>query len=175
MTNLNLDFSSMLSKLETELKSLISSRQLSQPLMIGIHSGGAWIAEILHQRLGLQEPLGLMDISFYRDDFSQMGMHPKVKPSQLPAHMEGRDIILIDDVFYTGRTSRAALNEIFDYGRPSQVTLGVLIERDGRQVPLRPDCTGSIINLPKGERIKLTGPAPLGIHIKPSDTETTAA
>ncbi len=175
MTNLKLDFSSILSKLETELKSLISSRKLNLPIMIGIHSGGAWIAEILHQRLKLTEPLGLMDISFYRDDFTQMGMHPKVKPSQLPAHMEGRDIILIDDVFYTGRTSRAALNEIFDYGRPNQVILGVLIERDGRQVPLRPDCMGSIINLPKGERIKLTGPAPLGIHIQPSITETTAA
>jgi pyrimidine operon attenuation protein/uracil phosphoribosyltransferase len=107
-----------------------------------------------------------MDIAFYRDDFSQIGMHPNVKPSQLPHHLEGRDIILVDDVFYTGRTIRAALNEIFDYGRPNQVLLAVLIERNGRQIPLRPDCVGTRIELPAGERIKLTGPEPLAIHIQ---------
>lgn len=166
MTNNTLEIPALLTKLETELKTLISSRKLENPLMIGIHSGGAWIAEHLHQRLNIQEPLGVMDISFYRDDFSQIGMNPKVKPSQLPTHMEGRDIILIDDVFYTGRTIRAALNEVFDYGRPNQVVLGVLIERNGRQIPLRPDCAGCSITLPAGQRIKLTGSDPLGIHIQ---------
>jgi len=175
MTNTPLEIPALLSKLETEIKSVILSRNLTNPVMIGIHSGGAWIAEQLHQRLNIQEPLGLMDISFYRDDFSQIGINPKVKPSHLPSHMEGRDIILIDDVFYTGRTVRAALNEIFDYGRPNQVVLGVLIERDGRQVPLQPDCTGCSITLPLGQRIKLTGPMPLGIHIQSFTTEKTAA
>ncbi len=102
-------------------------------------------------------------------------MHPKVKPSHLPFNIEGRDIILIDDVFYTGRTIRAALNEIFDYGRPNSVTLGVLIERDGRQIPLQPDCVGCSIILPKGQRIKLTGPEPLGTHIETVPTKKTAA
>ena len=125
MTHNNLKLPILLTTLESELKVLISSRKLDNPLMIGIHSGGVWVAEQLHQRLNIQEPLGVMDISFYRDDFSQIGMNPKVKPSQLPAHMEGRNIILIDDVFYTGRTIRAALNEVFDYGRPSQVLLAV--------------------------------------------------
>jgi len=171
----NFDIPSLLTKLETELKDLISSRKLSNPLMIGVHSGGAWIAEQLHQRLNIQDPLGVMDISFYRDDFSQIGMHPQVKPSQLPAHMEGRDIILIDDVFYTGRTVRAALNEIFDYGRPKQVLLGVLIERDGQQIPLKPDCVGCSITLPAGQRIKLTGPIPLGVDIQSFDNELTTA
>lgn len=171
----NLEIPVLLDKLEAELKSLIDKRGLENPLMIGIHSGGAWIAQQLHQRLSIEEPLGLIDISFYRDDFSQLGMHPKVKPSQLPAHMEGRDIILIDDVFYTGRTVRAALNEIFDYGRPNRVVLGVLIERDGRQIPLQPDCVGCSIALPEGQRIKLTGPSPLGIHIQSFSTEKTAA
>ncbi|RLA18545.1 MAG: bifunctional pyr operon transcriptional regulator/uracil phosphoribosyltransferase PyrR [Gammaproteobacteria bacterium] len=166
MTDDKLEIPALLSTLETNLKQQISIRKLKDPLMIGIHSGGVWIAEQLHKNLNIKEPLALMDISFYRDDFSQLGMHPKVKPSQLPAHMEGRDILLIDDVFYTGRTSRAALNEIFDYGRPNQVVLGVLIERDGRQVPLQPDCNGRKIILPKGQRIKLTGPSPLGIHIQ---------
>ncbi len=175
MTHTHLDIPSLLTKLETELKVLITSRKLENPLMIGIHNGGVWVAEQLHQRLNIAEPLALMDISFYRDDFSQIGIHPKVKPSQLPAQMEGRDIILIDDVFYTGRTARAALNEIFDFGRPNQVVLGVLIERDGRQVPLQPDCAGCSITLPAGQSIKLTGPSPLGIHIQPFNTEFTAA
>ena len=166
MTDNTLEIPALLTKLEADLKQLIAARKLDNPLMIGIHSGGVWIAEQLHQRLNIQEPLGLMDISFYRDDFSQIGMNPKVKPSQLPAHMEGRDIILIDDVFYTGRTIRAALNEIFDYGRPNQVVLGVLIERDGRQIPIKPDCSGCTIKLPAGQRIKLTGPDPLNTYIQ---------
>ncbi len=165
MTLTNQDIPALLDTLETELKKQIASRNLHNPLMIGIHSGGVWIAEEMHKRLNIREPLGKMDISFYRDDFSQIGMHPKIKPSQLPAHVEGRDIILIDDVFYTGRTIRAALNEIFDYGRPNQVLLAVLIERDGRQIPLRPDCCGRSVKMQPGQRIKLTGPEPLGIHI----------
>ncbi|MFM8342808.1 MAG: bifunctional pyr operon transcriptional regulator/uracil phosphoribosyltransferase PyrR [Methylomonas sp.] len=161
-----LNIANLLDQLETAIRLQIQQRQLHNPLLIGIHSGGAWIAEQIHQRLGIQEPLGLLDITFYRDDFSQIGMHPKVKTSQLPTHLEGRDIILIDDVFYTGRTIRAALNEIFDYGRPNQVLLAVLIERNGRQIPLQPDCVGGQINLPAGQRIKLTGPEPLAIHIQ---------
>lgn len=161
---LNIDV--LLDQLESAIRQQIDSRQLDNPILIGIHSGGAWIAKHMHQRLGIQEPLGLLDITFYRDDFSQIGMHPKVKPSQLPCHVEGRNIILIDDVFYTGRTIRAALNEIFDYGRPNQVVLAVLIERNGRQIPLQPDCYGAHVELPDGQRIKLSGPEPLGIDIQ---------
>jgi pyrimidine operon attenuation protein/uracil phosphoribosyltransferase len=168
----NLQIDTLLDKLEFEIQSKIAERKLKNPLLIGIHSGGGWVAQHIHQRLGIVEPLGLLDITFYRDDFSQIGMHPKVKPSQLPSHLEGRDIVLIDDVFYTGRTIRAALNEIFDFGRPNQVLLAVLIERDGRQIPLQPDCIGQRIILPEGQRIKLTGPEPLSIHIQ---TVTCAA
>jgi pyrimidine operon attenuation protein/uracil phosphoribosyltransferase len=134
--------------------------------MIGIRTGGVWIAEIMHTRLAIPEPLGLLDISFYRDDFSQIGVHPNVKPSHLPHNIEGRDIILIDDVFYTGRTIRAALNEIFDYGRPRQVVLAALIERNGKQIPIAPDCVGTRLVLNSGQRIKLTGPEPLSIVIE---------
>jgi len=164
-----LEIDDLLNKLEAELKRIIVERQLTNPLMIGIRTGGVWIAEQMHQRLDISEPLGLLDISFYRDDFSQIGVNPNVKPSQLPPHIEGRDIILIDDVFYTGRTIRAALNEIFDYGRPNQVVLAVLIERDGRQIPLCPDCAGASINLKADQRIKLTGPEPLAIHLQTLD------
>ncbi len=164
-----LEIHDLLNKLEAELKRIIVERQLTNPLMIGIRTGGVWIAEQMHQRLNISEPLGLLDISFYRDDFSQIGVNPNVKPSQLPPQIEGRDIILIDDVFYTGRTIRAALNEIFDYGRPNQVVLAVLIERDGRQIPLCPDCVGASITLNAGQRIKLTGPEPLAIHLQTLD------
>lgn len=166
MTQAIPDITTLLANLETDLKIQIAARKLKNPLMIGIQSGGVWIAEHLHRCLDIQEPLGSLDIAFYRDDFSQLGLHPKVKPSQLPTHVEGRDIILIDDVYYTGRTIRAALNEIFDYGRPNKIVLGVLIERDGRQLPTRPDCSGSTFTLPEKQRIKLTGPTPLGIHIQ---------
>ena len=167
----SLSIAPLLDTLEDAIREQISLRKLNNPILIGIHSGGGWIARQMHQRLNIAEPLGLLDITFYRDDFSQIGMHPKVKPSQLPCHVEGRDIILIDDVFYTGRTIRAALNEIFDYGRPNQVVLAVLIERNGRQIPLQPDCCGTRLELPEGQRIKLTGPEPLGIAIQ----MTTAA
>lgn len=166
MPTSSLNIAELLDSLESAIREQISLRRLVNPLLIGIHSGGTWVAQQIHERLGISEPLGQLDITFYRDDFSQIGMHPKVKPSQLPTHLEGRDIILIDDVFYTGRTIRAALNEIFDYGRPNQVVLAVLIERNGRQIPLQPDCHGTRIDLPEGQRIKLTGPDPLGIHIE---------
>ncbi len=165
-----LEIHDLLNKLEVELKRTISERQLIDPVMIGIRTGGVWVAEQMYQRLKLTEPLGLLDISFYRDDFSQIGVNPNVKPSQLPPHIEGRDIILIDDVFYTGRTIRAALNEIFDYGRPNQIILAVLIERDGRQIPLSPDCVGTSIKLKKGQRIKLIGPEPLAIELQTLDS-----
>ena len=164
-----LEIHDLLNRLEAELKRIIIERQLTDPLMIGIRTGGVWIAEQMHERLNISEPLGLLDISFYRDDFSQIGVNPNVKPSQLPPQIEGRNIILIDDVFYTGRTIRAALNEIFDYGRPNQVVLAVLIERDGRQIPLCPDCVGASITLTAGQRIKLTGPEPLAIHLQTLD------
>jgi pyrimidine operon attenuation protein/uracil phosphoribosyltransferase len=155
------EIAALLDRLEASLRGEIARRNLAGPAMIGIHTGGAWIAERLHTRLNLKEPLGVLNIAFYRDDFSQIGMHPQVQPSKLPFRVEGRNILLIDDVFYTGRTVRAALNEIFDYGRPAQVVLGVLLERDGRQIPIRPDCAGGELTLEPGQRIKLTGPAPL--------------
>lgn len=165
-----LEIPELLNKLEAELRQTIAERQLVDPLIIGIRTGGVWIAEIMHQRLAINEPPGLLDISFYRDDFSQIGVHPNVKPSQIPS-TEGRDIILIDDVFCTGRTIRAALNEIFDYGRPRQVVLAVLIERQGKQIPIAPDCVGTRLALDAEQKIKLTGPEPLAIEIVAAESK----
>lgn len=159
------DVETLLGEMTQQLRAL----QIDNPLMIGIHSGGVWVAEELHRRLGLEEPLGSLDISFYRDDFSRIGMHPEVKPSNLPFEVEGRTIILVDDVLQTGRTIRAALNEIFDYGRPARVVLAVLIERRGRELPIRADVAGSQIELAADEQVKLTGPDNMSLSIqKPS-------
>jgi pyrimidine operon attenuation protein/uracil phosphoribosyltransferase len=133
--------------------------------MIGIHSGGVWIAERLHRQLGVKQPLGKLDISFYRDDFSRIGMNPQVKPSQLPATVEGCHVILVDDILHTGRTVRAALNEIFDYGRPASVTLVVLGERSGRELPIQADVVGQHFQLDTHEHIKLSGPEKLSLEI----------
>jgi pyrimidine operon attenuation protein/uracil phosphoribosyltransferase len=104
-------------------------------LIIGIHSGGAWVAEYLHRQLGLATPLGTLDVAFYRDDYASRGLH-KSRKSTIPVDIEGRDVILVDDVLYSGRTTRAALNELFDYGRPARVDLAVLIDRGDRQLPI---------------------------------------
>lgn len=143
------------------LRVLLEQRAIAAPLMIGIHTGGVWVAERLHARLGLSEPLGLLDISFYRDDFTRIGMHPQVRPSQLPVAVEDRHLILVDDVLQTGRTIRAALNVLFDYGRPKSVILAALAERDGRQLPIEPNVVGLHARLEPGEQIKLAGPEPL--------------
>jgi pyrimidine operon attenuation protein/uracil phosphoribosyltransferase len=143
------------------LGTLIAERGLCAPLMVGIHTGGVWVARRLHAALGLAEPLGSLDISFYRDDFTRLGLHPQVRPSHLPVATDGRHIILVDDVLQTGRTIRAALNVLFDYGRPRSVILAVLAERDGRQLPIAADVVGLHARLEPGEQIKLTGPEPL--------------
>ncbi|MCX7108948.1 MAG: bifunctional pyr operon transcriptional regulator/uracil phosphoribosyltransferase PyrR [Proteobacteria bacterium] len=166
MIDFRLSVEKMLDRLHAGLVAEITRRELHDPLMIGIHTGGGWIAEKLHARLGLHEPLGLLNISFYRDDFSQIGIHPRVIPSSLPFRVDGRDIILIDDVLHTGRTIRAALNEIFDYGRPAQVVLGVLIDRNGRHIPVQADCVGGRMDLGPDEKIKLSGPDPLALSIQ---------
>lgn len=127
------------------------------PVMVGIHTGGVWIAQKLHARLGITEPLGTLDISFYRDDFSRVGVNPQVKASNLPLNIDDRHIILVDDVLQTGRTIRAALNEIFDYGRPASVSLAVLIERDGRELPIEAQVVGEHLKLSKNKHVKLIG------------------
>ena len=107
----------------------------------------------------------MLDISFYRDDFSQIGLNPQVKPSQLPLDISGKHIILIDDVLHTGRTVRAALNELFDYGRPASVTLVVLIDRGGRELPVTADVVGMRLDLQPHQQVKLSGPEPLGLKV----------
>lgn len=138
----------------------------NDPLMIGIHTGGVWVAERLHELLDLQEPLGTLDISFYRDDFTRVGMNPQVRTSHLPVNVEDRHLILVDDVLHTGRTIRAALNEIFDYGRPASVMLVCLVERGGRELPIEPQVVGERVKLGRNQHVKLLGPEKLELRVQ---------
>lgn len=124
--------------------------------LVGIRSGGAWLAERMHSALGLTTPLGTLDISFYRDDFSRIGLHPEVEPSNIPFEVDGCSIILVDDVLYTGRTIRAAMNELFDYGRPASIRLAVLVDRGGRELPIRPDFAALTLEVPPHQNINLS-------------------
>lgn len=155
----------IIAEMAATLRTLLGGRGISDPVMVGIYTGGAWIAQRLHQSLALDSPLGTLDISFYRDDFTRVGINPQVKPSQLPVNIEDRHIILVDDVLHTGRTIRAALNELFDYGRPASILLAVLVERGGRELPIQADVVGSHIRIAPDQHIKLHGPAPLRLSL----------
>ena len=123
--------------------------------MIGLYTGGAWLAERLHPMLGLGAPLGLMDIAFYRDDYHARGLQHDPKRTKIPFDVSGRDLLLVDDVLYTGRTVRAAMNELFDYGRPASISLVVLADRGGRQLPICAQYTGVRLDIPAGMRLSL--------------------
>ena len=122
-----------------ELAALIRPTLQATTSLVGIHSGGAWIAQRIQTLLGLSGEIGLIDVSFYRDDFGQRGLPPQVQPTHLPFPVEDRTLILVDDVLFTGRTTRAAINELFDYGRPQHIQLAVLADRGGRELPVHPD------------------------------------
>jgi pyrimidine operon attenuation protein/uracil phosphoribosyltransferase len=173
----------LLAQLADKIKALLEHRAIENPLMVGIHTGGVWVATRLQQLLNssephasellFSEPLATLDISFYRDDFSRIGMNPKVKPSNLPPDVEDRHIVLVDDVLHTGRTIRAAMNELFDYGRPASITLVCLIERSGRELPLQADIVGQKIDLLEDEHIKLCGPEPLTFELQKNTEKET--
>lgn len=119
-----------------ELAELIRPHLQANTVLVGIHSGGVWIARRLRELLDLPGEIGLINVSFYRDDFGEKGLHRQIKPTSIPFDVEGRSLILVDDVLFTGRTTRAAINELFDYGRPAVIKLAVLADRGGRELPI---------------------------------------
>jgi len=123
--------------------------------LVGIHSGGVWLAERIRSLYGKEVDLGTLDISFYRDDFSRIGLHPQIKPSNIQFDVENRHIVVVDDVLFTGRTIRAALNELFDYGRPAKVTLAVLVDRGGRELPMEAQIVGTRLALEPKQNLQL--------------------
>ena len=142
----------------------------SATVMIGVHTGGAWIAAKLHKALGLTTPLGELDISFYRDDFARVGLNPQVKKSAIPFDVEDAEIILVDDVLYTGRTVRAAMNELFDYGRPKRIRLAALIDRGGRELPVAAQFVGCKLDLAENQNIQLEQDASGTLQLRLKET-----
>jgi pyrimidine operon attenuation protein/uracil phosphoribosyltransferase len=149
------DAEALCEKLARELKGKLPATAAASIAMVGIHTGGVWLAERLHAALALATPLGALDAALYRDDYSTQGLAKDPKRSQIPFEVEGRELLLVDDVLYTGRTVRAALNELFDYGRPASVSLAVLVDRSGRQLPIDAQFCGVRLEIAGDQRLRL--------------------
>ena len=143
----------LLPRMASDLRAHLAERGIERPRFVGIHTGGIWVAEALLRELGNQEPLGTLDVSFYRDDFTQNGLHPQVRPSALPFEIDGQHLVLVDDVLMSGRTIRAALDALADIGRPDIIQLAVLVDRGHRQVPIRADYVGKNIPTARDEDV----------------------
>lgn len=162
----DIDVDNLIDNMATEIDGFTSANSINAYQLVGIRTGGVWLASRLQEKLGRERPIGELNINFYRDDFSQIGLHPQVEASHLPFAIDGQHIVLIDDVLLSGRTVRAAMNEIFDYGRPASIILAVLIDLGRRDLPIKPDITGTELALDKSERVKLIGPDNLHIQIQ---------
>jgi pyrimidine operon attenuation protein / uracil phosphoribosyltransferase len=123
---------------------------------VGIYSGGAWLAERLAAAIPGDHPVGYIDVSFYRDDYRSKGLKPEVKRTALPFEVEGATIVLVDDVLYTGRSVRAAINELFDFGRPARIELAVLVDRGGRELPIEATYAGARLAVARDLSVVLT-------------------
>ena len=124
------------------------------PRLVGVASGGAWLAERLEKDLGLNDPIGVLSSVMHRDDFASRGLASSAQ-TLLPFDVNGEHLIVLDDVLYTGRTIRAVLNELFDYGRPASVKLAVLVDRGGRELPVQPDLAMACVTLPATQSLQL--------------------
>jgi pyrimidine operon attenuation protein/uracil phosphoribosyltransferase len=147
-----LDAEALYGQLEAKVTSVLGNAD--KLAVVGIYSGGAWLADRLARNMGVAD-VGYVDVSFYRDDFAERGLSPEVKPSQIPFDVNGATILLVDDVLYTGRTTRAAINTLFDYGRPARVMLAALVDRGGRQLPIAADFVARNVTLAENELLVL--------------------
>ena len=152
---LELDAESLYAELRQGVRSLLADGSRPGPALVGIWSGGAWLAERLQRDLGLAEAHGVISSTLHRDDFGSRGLAGGADATQLPFAIDGRHIVLIDDVLYTGRTIRAVVNELFDFGRPASVTLAVLVDRGGRELPVAAAYAAARLALPAGQRLQL--------------------
>lgn len=155
----------LLQRLADNTRQWLTQRCIEAPLIVGIQTGGLWVAERLASALGIDGGIGRLDIGFYRDDYARAGLAPAQPPSALPWPIEDRHLVLVDDVLHSGRTVRAALNELFDFGRPASITLAILVVRDGRELPIEANTWGAQLVVPAGHELKLRGPHPLRLEL----------
>lgn len=153
MSNLNLDAEALYRTLATQLASALARTE--NLALVGIYSGGAWLAERLASEMQLTERLGYIDVSFYRDDYTERGLPGNVRPTQIPFEVDDATILLVDDILFTGRTTRAAINELFDYGRPRKIMLAALIDRGGRELPIAADFAAQTVFVPADQSLEL--------------------
>lgn len=153
MSTLELDAEASYRSLAEQVKTALAG--VDRLALVGIYSGGAWLAERLAAELGIEDRLGFIDVSFYRDDYAEKGLPASVKPTQISFEVEGATVLLVDDVLYTGRTTRAAINELFDYGRPAKVLLAALIDRGGRELPIAANFVAATVELEASETLLL--------------------
>lgn len=147
---LRLDAEALYEQLREGVRGLVAG----DAALVGIWSGGAWLAERLQRDLGLPGRHGVISSTLHRDDFGARGL-ARANVTDLPFAIEGRRIVLVDDVLYTGRTIRAVINELYDFGRPASVSLAVLVDRGGRELPIAADCAAARIVLPASQRLSL--------------------
>lgn len=166
MDNKNYNLAELLNTLEQQTRQWMQDHAISDPVMVGIHTSGVWIAQELHKRLGIREELGELSITFYRDDFGRVGLHPQDKPSLLPFSVENRHVLLVDDVLFTGRTLRGAMNELFDFGRPASITGIVLVSRGGRELPIEAQIAALREEPGMAFRYRLSGPDLLSLTLE---------
>lgn len=153
MAKLELDAEALYRALADKVKAALAGAD--RLALVGIYSGGAWLAERLAAELNIDGRLGFIDVSFYRDDYAEKGLPASVKPTQIPFEVDGATILLVDDVLYTGRTTRAAINELFDYGRPAKIVLAALVDRGGRELPIAADFVAAKVELDASETLLL--------------------
>lgn len=151
MSTLHLDAEALYLDLKNGLRSLLRP----DSVLVGIWSGGAWLAERLQRDLALAGEHGVISSALHRDDFESRGLSAGADHTKLPFDVKDRHILLIDDVLYTGRTTRAVLNELFDFGRPASVTLAVLVDRGGRELPIQPAFSAARVSVPPTQRLSL--------------------
>lgn len=144
----------------------LSDRPGIEVFFIGIHSGGAWVAERLHRELAIKTPLGKLSSAFHRDDYGRRGLPGEMKATELKFAIAGANIILVDDILFTGRTVRAALNELFDYGRPNSVELAVLLDRGGRELPIEARYCGGVFPLARDRNYVLSQDTSNSLHLR---------
>jgi pyrimidine operon attenuation protein / uracil phosphoribosyltransferase len=159
------DPETLLADITTKIQAQVAALGLANTALVGIHSGGVWLMQRIQASINQEIATGTLDAALYRDDFAQRGLKAQSRPSDLTFDIQNKHIILIDDIFYTGRTTRAAMNELFDYGRPASVQLAVLINRGGAQLPILPNIVGADIPLTPEQNLQLSQDTKGKLHL----------
>ncbi len=159
------DPEALLTDITARIQAQLAANGPSNSALVGIHSGGVWLMQRILKSIKQDVAYGTLDAALYRDDYAQRGLKTEPKPSQIPFDVQDKHIILIDDIFYTGRTTRAAMNELFDYGRPASVTLAVLINRGGAELPILPNIVGAEILLKPHQSLQLSQDTKGKLHL----------